>query len=380
MLLGKVKKYSKKIAIVLIIAMVSAMGTSCSKSKNDQPKGTESSSQDKSEPNEESAIIKVGDYSYTLEDMMYHIYYEEELGWACNDFYQNLGGFVEEDYNYWETEEQDDESENYGKTGSEVAKESILLAVKKELVWYQEALKRGITLDDEDKKAAQTEYDAFLADLSDAQKNMPGMGTELLSLFEKQQVIEKYKEYLLEEANFQEDKVAEKISKEENRAYVFEYLEIAKEDDEGNSYSDKELKEYKSELNKIAKKIDKKSNMEQLIPEKYKDVILYSDESISESDEDYYGIYNDINIDEEIKKLKNGDISPVFETEYSYFVVRMKDDNSMEHYDEEVTAAIEAAKEEIYTTAYENVVNEYSIALNEDAWNDISIGNIIYPY
>lgn len=325
------------------------------------------------EPEDGESILAVGDYSYRLEDMMYYIYVEEEIGWMNNDIYSSF--YDEEEYsNYWD----EIEDEEVGLTGEETAKEAVILSVKKDLVWYQEALKRGITLDEEDKSAALEEYNSFCEELSDAQKSAAGMGEELLAYFEKQQVIEKYKESLLEEAEFDEEAVSREVSAEENREYVFECLEVYKEDDNDKTYPEKEMKEHVKILESLAKKLDKKSDMESMIPDKYKDIVFYSDGTLLESEEDNYGKYKKINIDKALKKLENGEISQIFETSYSYFVARMKDNNSSENYEEMVMQAVEDARNKIYDTAYENAVDGYSIVFHEENWADITLGNLIY--
>lgn len=325
------------------------------------------------EPEEGESILAVGDYSYQLEDMMYYIYVEEETGWMNNEIYSSF--YDEEEYsNYWD----EIEDEEVGLTGEETAKEAVILSVKKDLVWYQEALKRGITLDEEDKSAALEEYNSFCEELSDAQKSAAGMGEELLAYFEKQQVIEKYKESLLEEAEFDEEAVSREVSAEENREYVFEYFEVYKEDDNDKTYPEKEMKEHVKILESLAKKLDKKSDMESMIPDKYKDIVFYSDGTLLESEEDNYGKYKKINIDKALKKLENGEVSQIFETSYSYFVARMKDNNSSEYYEEMVMEAVEDARNKIYDTAYENAVDGYSIVFHEENWADITLGNLIY--
>lgn len=366
----------KKMTCVLLAAMLMTLvATSCSKAGEEASEaGKETNTPVLNNNNEEvseEGILTVGDYSYRLQDMMYYIYLEEEMGWMYDDMYES---FDIEDYaGYWE--EVDEET---GLIGEESAKESVILNAKKDLVWYQEALKRGITLEEDDKAAAQEEYNSFCEELSDTQKNVAGMGGELLAYFEKQQVIEKYKDSLLEEAEFDEETASKEISKKENREYIFEYFEIYKEDDDNKPYSEEKMKEYLNVLNDLAKNLDENSDMEKMIPAKYEDIVAYSDDSLVESQEDYYGKYKNVNIDKELKKLKNGEVSPVFETETSYFVARMKDNNSSEYYEELVMTAIEDARQEIYDTAYENALEGYEVVLWEDNWKDVTLGNLIY--
>lgn len=365
------RKKSLHLLILVMVMVLFAVGCSKAGEKKTDADSDNPVLDDDMEEVDEETILTVGDYSCKLEDMMYYIFIEEETGWMYNDIYSSFYG---EEYSYWEEIEDEDE----GLTGEETAKEAVILAAKKDLVWYQEALKRGITLDEEDKTAAQDAYNSFCEELTDKQKNAAGMGDELLAYFEKQQVIEKYKESLLEEAEFDEEAVSGEVSAEENREYIFEYFEIYKEDDNDKAYSEKEMEEHLNMLKSLAKELDEDSDMESMIPKEYQDIILYSDDALVESDEDYYGTYKKVNIDKALKNLKNGEVSQVFETEYSYFVARMKDNNSSDYYEEMVTEAVEDAKNEIYDIAYENAVESYTIVLNEENWLDVALGNLIY--
>lgn len=370
----------RQFACLLLIMMSTVLlASGCSKA-GDQKPGTEDETEstvsgESTEQGEtdEDTILSVGDYSYKLEDMMYYIYAAEEIGWATYEIYSDFMG--DEEYNYWE---EIDEEENM--TGEEILKKEVISDAKKDLVWYQEALKSGITMEEEDKTAAKEDYDSFCEDLTEAQMNTAGMGEELLAYFEKQQVIEKYKENLLEEAEYDEEAISGKVSKEDTRQYVFEYLEVPKYNEDDKEYSKAQMKEYLQALEKIAKKLDEKSDMESMIPDKYKDIFFYSDDSLVESESDYYGIYKKVDIDKELKKLKNGEVSRIFETEDSYFVARMKDNNSTEYYEETVMDAVETARNKIYDTAYKNAVKEYKIVLNEEKWSDVTLGNLIYGF
>lgn len=316
-----------------------------------------------------NAIITVGDYGYEESDMMYYIYQEESIGCYFDQICQSFSG-----YSYWTTED----PENGNLTGIELAQKNIKNAVKKDLVWYQEALKAGYKLTDSDKSAAKDEYDSFCENLSDKQKNTKGMGQELLSYFEKQQVISHYKEDLLEEAEFDYDAIAAGVSKKEYRTYKYEYYCIYKSDDDGNVYNKKELKKYVDVLKEAASKIKKDNNMETLLTDEQKDLIEYGDDRIVENEEEGYGTYKDVDIDALIKKMKNGQVSDVVEMEDAYYVFRMDDNNSEEAYEEQLDTEVETAQSKIYNTAYKNAKGSYEMSVKQKAWDEMKIGSIIY--
>lgn len=316
-----------------------------------------------------NAIITVGDYGYALEDMMYYIYTEEETGAIYDQIYSQFYGT-----SYWEME--DEQHDNL--TGQQLSKKNVLNAVKKDLVWYQEALKAGYTLTDDDKSAAKDAYDAFVKNLSDEQKAQNGMGDELLSYFEKQQVIDHYKEDLLEEANFDYDATVADISKEEYREYKYEYYCIYKEDDEGKTYSKDKLKEHMDTLKQLRSKVKADSDMESFLTDEMLEYVEYGDDSLVEKDGEGYGTYRKVDIDAMIKGMENGQMSDIVETEFAYYVFRMDDNNSEEAYESELENVVNKAQNKIYNTSYKNAKKNYNVTVKQDKWDKVTLGSIIF--
>lgn len=316
------------------------------------------------------AIITVGDYGYALEDMMYYIYMEEETGALYDEIYQSIYGA-----SYWDME--DEEKNNM--TGQEISKKNVLDAIKKDLVWYQEALKAGYTLKEEDKSAAKDAYDTFLENLSTEQKEKTGMGEALLSYFEKQQVIQHYKDDLLEEANFDYDSIAAGVSKEEYREYKYEYFCIYKEDDEGKPYSRNELDKQLSLLKEVGSKVTADNDMQSLLTtEEMTTYIEYADDSLVEHDGEGYGTYKKVDIDALIKGMENGQVSEVVDADYAYYIFRMDDNNSTEAYETRIEELVSKEQNKIYNASYKNAKNNYDITVDEDRWSDVTLGSIIY--
>lgn len=317
------------------------------------------------------AIITVGDYGYALEDMMYYIYTEEEAGALYNEIYQTFYG---DSYSYWD--EEDEENDNM--TGQEASKKNILNAIKKELVWYQEALKAGYTLTEDDKSTAKDAYDSFLENLTEKQKAEKGMGEELLSYFEKQQVIQHYKDDLLEEAGFDTESIAATVSKEEYREYKYEYYCIYKEDEEGNKYSKKELTAHLNSLKELASKVEPDTDMESLLTQELLEYMEYGNDSLVERDGEGYGTYKKVDVDALIKGMENGKVSDAVETEFAYYIFRMDDNNSEEAYEERVEELVSKEETKIYNASYKNAKANYKITVDKDKWNKVTLGSIIY--
>ena len=313
--------------------------------------------------------MTIDDEQYTLADIMYYVYSEEETGALYSQIYEQFHGTT-----YWETSDE----ENGNKTGEEIAKENIINNVEQDAVLYNEALKAGYSLSDDDKKTAKDNYDDFASNLTDEQLAVDDMKDELLTYFEKQVVLDQYKESLLKDSKFDADKVTASVSKKDCREYMYEYYCIYKEDDDGNAYSAKELEDHLDNLKQVGKKVTAKNDMESLLSDAQKKYIEYSDDYMVEEDGEGYGTYKKVDADAIVKGLKNGEVSDVVETEFAYYVFRMNDNNNSEYYDEAVDTALNDARDEIYKTAFDDVKDSYDISVNKDVWDKITIGSIIY--
>ncbi len=360
------KKNILKRTAVCALASIMLVGTvsGCSTKGNNAKKTSK-----KEDKKDQDVIVTIDDEQYTLADIMYYVYSEEETGALYSQIYEQFYGTT-----YWETSDE----ENGNKTGEEIAKENIINNVEQDAVLYNEALKAGYSLSDDDKKTAKDNYDDFASNLTDEQLAVDGMKDELLTYFEKQVVLDQYKESLLKDSKFDADKVTASVSKKDCREYMYEYYCIYKEDDDGNAYSAKELKDHLDNLKQVGKEVTAKNDMESLLSDAQKKYIEYSDDYMVEEDGEGYGTYKKVDADAIVKGLKNGEVSDVVETEFAYYVFRMNDNNNSEYYDEAVDTALNDARDKIYKTAFDDVKDSYDISVNKDVWDKITIGSIIY--
>lgn len=349
------------VAVVIIFAVV--FGNQ-SKKSNDEKENTNTANKEA-----EDVIITIGDETFALSDMMYYVYTEEENGALYDQIYLSFYG-----ESYWDMPDE----ENNNKTGEELAKENILSALKQDSIFYQEAIKAGYTLTQEDQEIAQSNYDEFCSYLTEDQKKVTGMGDELLEYFQRQEVISKYEDDMLAESDYNYDKVAATVSKKDCREYDYEYYCVYKTDDDDNDYPAATLKKYVATLKDLQKKVTADTDMESLLTDDMTSYIEYSDDYIVEEDGEAYGTYKGVDCDAAIKSLKNGEVSDVIETDFAYYVFRMSDNNSTEYYDEMLDEAVTSAKNDVFDTLVSQLSESYKIDLNENKWNDIVIGSLIY--
>lgn len=317
-------------------------------------------------------ILTVNEDAYSIEDMLYYIYNEEEMGYLYNDIYMQFYGM-----SYWDMPDE----ENGNKTGEEIAKENVISQLKKDAVLYNEAKKAGYTLSDSDKEEAKENYNSFISEFTEEQKKVSGVSDALLTYFEHQVLIDYYKADLLDESDFDSDKVEATVSKEDCREYDYEYYSFDKTNEEGEDYSEDEIAAKLDELNGLQAELKADTDMNALLSDKDIDDIEYADDYIVVEDIKEgggYGKYNGINIDKEITSLENGECTEVLETDWAYYVFRMKNNDSKDYYDEAVEDAIKEAHDAIFDKMYENVKSEYTFVLDEEEWDKVVIGNMIY--
>ena len=317
-------------------------------------------------------ILTVNEDAYSIEDMLYYIYNEEEMGYLYNDIYMQFYGM-----SYWDMPDE----ENGNKTGEEIAKENVISQLKKDAVLYNEAKKAGYTLSDSDKEEAKENYNSFISEFTEEQKKISGVSDALLTYFEHQVLIDYYKADLLDESDFDSDKVEATVSKEDCREYDYEYYSFDKTNEEGEDYSEDEIAAKLDELNGLQAELKADTDMNALLSDKDIDDIEYADDYIVVEDIKEgggYGKYNGINIDKEITSLENGECTEVLETDWAYYVFRMKNNDSKDYYDEAVEDAIKDAHDAIFDKMYENVKSEYTFVLDEEEWDKVVIGNMIY--
>lgn len=363
--MSKKNNTTKIIVGVVVIVLVVVVGVSALFLSKRGGKAT--FGEKKSKP-----ILTVNEDKYSIEDMLYYIYNEEEMGFLYNDIYMQFYGMT-----YWDMPDE----ENGNKTGEEIAKENVITQLKKDAVLYNEAKKAGYSLSDSDKKDAKENYDSFVSEFTEEQKKVSGVSDALLTYFEHQVLIDYYKADLLAESGFDSDKVEATVSKEDCREYDYEYYCFDKTNEEGEDYSEDEIAAKLDELNGLQAELKADTDMNALLSDKNIDDIEYADDYIVVEDIKEgggYGKYNGVNIDKEITSLENGECTEVLETDWAYYVFRMKNNDSKDYYDEAVEDAIKEAHDAIFDKMYENVKSEYTFVLDEEEWDKIVIGNLIY--
>ena len=72
--------------------------------------------------------------------------------------------------------------------------------------------------------------------------------------------------------------------------------------------------------------------------------------------------------------LENGEICSPIQTEYGIYIIRMVDDQCTKSYEAAVDAEYELKRSEAFQAAYEVLLAEYEVTVNEEAWGEIILG------
>lgn len=323
-------------------------------------------------------VLTVKDTKMTMDDMMYPIYERESVYLPLDETYQYMMG-----QSVWDVAYQgDDFSVESGTSNSEGLKQEIINKETEYEILYQEAKNAQYTVTDEEKSEANKQADDALKGLTGVQKLKLDISKNKLSKrFEKRILADRYKADKQEELNKDVDEasVVADISKKDNRQYNIEYYyaPLKTTDSDGNSYelSKSDKKALAKKMQALAKKAAKADDFSALIENEEESDIKHDTGNFTETSGWTY--VSDKNL-KKIKALKNGKISNVFiDDSAGYYVfVKMTDNNSTEAYDNLCDASISAAQEEKYEEWYSSLKENYTIEVNNDIWDSVTIGAV----
>lgn len=323
-------------------------------------------------------VLTINKEKFTMDDMMYPIYERESTYLPMDEMYQYYMGT-----SVWDSAYQgEDTSIASGTPNSSALKQEIINKETEYGILYNEAVNAKYELTEDEKKDAEKQAEDALKGLSGVQKLKLCISKKnLVSRFEKRILADRYKEDQKETLNKEvdEDAAIKDISKEDNRQYDLEYyyVSLSTTDSEGNSkeLSDSDKKELADEMKALLKKAQKAKDFSKLIEDEEKSDIKYNTASFTEKAG--WTFVSDKNL-KKIKALKNGEISEAFiDDSAGYYVfVKMTDNNSTESYETECDNAIKAAQEKKYEEWYNNLKGGYTVEVNNEIWDDVTIGAV----
>ena len=73
-------------------------------------------------------------------------------------------------------------------------------------------------------------------------------------------------------------------------------------------------------------------------------------------------------------KLQVGEVCAPIQTEYGVYIIRMLDDKCTKTYEATIAAEYETRRNEAFQAAYEVLLEQYEVIVNEEVWEDILLG------
>lgn len=315
-------------------------------------------------------VVTVDNKKYTLNDVGYYIYQGELQGNYIANFYAQMGT------DYWNGELDDE-----GTTGADQTADSVMSEITRYATIYQEAVAKGYSATDEDKKTAQDETDTLTKDMTTKQKMITGLSEkEIYNAILEKTIAERYRKDVITSLKVDYDKATKDITKKDYKQYNFQYYFVSTKstDDEGKEtdMSDEQKAELKTKIEEIAKKAKTEKDFTKLIGEDEKTIQFNEDGQLLAKDAGNENTGFDVKLDTKITKMKKDEISEVLEGEDGYYVIKLTDNTSTESYDD----AIQSAKDEADTNAFNeeytnNIEPNHTTNINYDEWEKVPFGS-----
>lgn len=310
-----------------------------------------------------STLLKVDGKNYSLRDLSYY-FYTVEYQYSYYD--QMFGG----NGTYW-----DMSADESGKTVRDMAKqEAIDTAVYTEVL-YNEAVKDGYSLTDEEKTQMEENANNLLTNLTEGTIRKGHFTKDSLAkVLGKTALVERYRKDKIEALDIDDAGITADVSREEYRQYDIQYLFASKKttDAEGKSIdkTEDEKAAAKDAITSYYEKAKTTEDWSKLLPEDEK-LVSYTADNFIKSDTTF-----DDTFEAKIMAMANGDILDIYETENGYYVVKMINNDSSESYDKAVKDAITAAENEGFDKVYDEILAKHKYKVNQAALKPLSMGSI----
>lgn len=303
----------------------------------------------------EDVVLTIDDEDLYLEEAMYYIYMIEA----------NFGMMISSDY--WNTIVED------GRTFSDVTKEYVMDGLIDMHILSLEGKKNGIEVTTEYETELKASAVDFYNSMSDELLEITGLDEQsIYEVVAKNYIGSLQQNFMIEELNIDTDAIEAEYDKEELRQYNTEFLQIpfVSYDEEGNEVelTDDEKAEAKDTLEAVLAEIEGGKSFDEIV-EEYEDVTKRTSNFVPGS-----GAVS-INYENAALELNNDEITKeIIETENSYYIIKMLDDNSDEYYVSTINNAISEKQQELLQEKLDEIKETYTITINEDVWDTIVLG------
>lgn len=339
-------------------------------------------------------VMTINDDKVYMSDAAYYIYEAEAQGSYMDQIYQAYYGS-----SYW------DMTDDSGVANRDSAKANLETTIEQYEILYKEAVAAGYKINDEDKESAASDVKSIRKNFTLEMKNMTGLTKKAMtSVLEKKYCADRYKQDIIDGFDIDDQKIRDGVNYDEHKQYDIQYYMISTTsyDDEGNSVeADADTKAaYKAELEELAKRAATE-DFDSLTPNAIEVTAeaeatatpdtTASPEATTDPDAPVYnstftadgkfvagdGTFT-TDFEDIVTKMDNDAVSDVIETESGYYLVKMINNNDDEAYEEEVKNQIANEENTQFDSWYQDLVGNYTITINDEVWNDITMGNTYF--
>lgn len=366
--------------VILFLAVVCMLGSvvACKKEKGEQKdditptmalpeiQGFEAANKElvreMAEKYAQTVAVSVGDEKIAMDKAIFLIY-SMEVRW--NYYASNYE--LQYGTSYWDTVYDEE-----GHTVRDIVKQETMDVLIQYAVFYDCAIKNGMSLTAEEIEENNAYVERIIEELTAEETERGGFTEEgLRSVCEWMMLAEKYYDKMTDGLGVTRESVSETINKEDYKEYETEYIFLS------TTYYDEnyELQEESDEV---------KEAYTQQMADYYDEVlegITFEELATGESAllHEKRTFLVDGNGAEEAyikaaEELKVGEISKPVQTEYGIYLIKMLDDECTDSYEAAVDAAYEVERSEAFTAAYEVLLSEYQVEVNEAVWGEVLLG------
>lgn len=313
---------------------------------------------------EKQVVVTIGDFEMTMDKMMFFLYSVENDGTVKEYYYQA----------YYEMSFWDSPYDESGATMRDFYKDYVMNSAIQYGVLYQEAVKAGLELSEEEKAENAKFIDDFLDVASAELLERTGFTKEKLTeTLDFMGLAEKYYDAMTESFEISEESVAAEIKKEDYKEYSTEYLYLSTSsyDSEYNliERSEEEKAAYYELMQGYLEQLKQGKSMEEVAGQNT--ALTYTTKIFLADEETVDPSYR-----QAAAGLENGSYSEVVKTRYGYYIIRMIDNNCMDSYEAARKELLQAKEDEAFAKVFEELQLSYPQDINEEVWGPLVLGEI----
>lgn len=302
---------------------------------------------------DQQQVLAIGEDKIYLDEMMYHVMIAEFQG-------KVIGSYFGSEADYWKSEYEP------GISMSEAKQKQILEDTIKYQIYYNEAQKEGLTLSEEEKAQVAKNVASMEQNIGAELVASYELSEEkLTSITEKIALATKYYNEQLDRENAGYGTNQQALS-EIKIQYLFVPTRMKAESGKIIDLSQEAIDKVYEKMQAYEKQLEEVSSISKIsISNEDEELVQKGEISFTEENHPFG---EEIEILKESKKIKAGEISPIFSTNKGCYLIQRVENRDDHTVSENVQAALEAS--------YEKLKKQYKVTINKGVWNKVHIGSM----